>query len=396
MIDIHLNFSQYEWIIHGAIFAFNLLLLFFAKPIIERLDPGQDHTLSIRLFITINILFLALHASDIILMAINIDYQNAFIKLAYSAFTLYAGILIFKLGSVFFRKRFGTSKKFDSETIYLDSYSSRVVGIIFLAVIFIFSTYTLIKIWEMDSLLETTGIFGIIIGFIALTSNVWAPDVLSGLIILNAQILEDGDVVVIDGYEDEYIIHKVSFIYTILYDIRNNHRTFIRNKRFIESKIDNLSRIASTDGIRKSLTYKIGYPTLNSQHAQERTDNLKIFTQRINKLFSTANEMAIEQTDLNIKEESPFEWHLTNTGDYALEYTLFIYLDAIPSTKVTATARKHAVSSLFKVNAIVLEASAITGLELQTPDLLQLTHQREALTPKHRQTITPSLPYQKD
>ena len=374
MINIvALNLSSAEWMIHIAIFICNFLLLLLSKPIINYIDPEQDNKIALRLFIAINIFFLILHIVDIVLMSLNINYQNLFIKLAYSALCSYASILIFKIGNVFFRRRFGKAKVYEDKTIYLDSYSSRVVGLIFLIVIFLFSTYALIKIWEMDSLLETTGIFGIAIGFMALTSNVWAPDILSGLIILNTNILEDGDVVIIDGYKDEYIIHRVSFIYTILYDIRNNHRTFIRNKRFIESKIDNLSRLASTDGIRKAITYKIGYPKLSSLDKEVRADSLKSYTKQVDKLFSTANTLALDRKELPIKKEKAFEWSLTNTGDYALEYTLFIYLEAVPTTKITSLARKHLLSSLFTVNSIVLEASALTGLDLKTPDLLSLT-----------------------
>jgi len=364
------GFSRAEWIVHGLIFLCNLLLLVFSKPIICRIDPGQDHKLALRFFVTLNILFLIFHALDILLVSINIDYQNVFIKLAYSALCLYLSVLIFKIGNAYFRRRFGKSSTFEGEVVYFDSYSSRIVELIFLVVIFLFTTYTLIKIWDLDSLLETTGIFGITIGFIALTSNVWAPDILSGLIILNTKILEDGDVVVIDGYNDEYIIHKVSFIYTILYDIRNNHRTFIRNKRFIESKIDNLSRIASTDGIRKALVYKIGYPAMSPNSKSARLESFQSFCRQINQLFSTANTIAIETKDLAIKKQKPFEWHLTSTGDYALEYTLFVYLESVPSTKITALARKHLLSSLYTINSIVLEASAMTGIELKTPDLL--------------------------
>lgn len=366
------DLTQAQWAIHGVVFACNLLLLFFAKPVINRIDPGQDHSTALRFFVTINVLFLILHIFDLLLMTITTSYENLFIKMAHSALCFYSSVLIFKIGNVFFRKRFGKVKTFEGEKIYLDSYSSRIVEIIFLVVVFLLTTYTLIKIWDMDSLLETTGIFGIIIGFIALTSNAWAPDVLSGLIILNTKILEDGDVVVVDGYKDEYIIHKVSFIYTILYDIRNNHRTFIRNKRFIESKIDNLSRIASTDGIRKSLTYKIGYPELSSSDINVRQAALESFNRRVDKLFSTANEIAISKKELPIKNKKEFEWHLTNTGDYALEYTLFVYLESVPTTKVTSLARKHLLSSLYTINAIVLEAAATAGLELKTPDLLSL------------------------
>lgn len=371
------DFSQIEWLVHGCIFALNLILLFFAKPIINRIDPGRDHSIALKIFITINVFFLIFHGVDIVLMTLNLDYQNLFIKLAYTALCFYVSILVFKIGNAFFRRRFGKAKTFEGELIYQDSYSSRVVELIFLVTIFLFATYTFIKIWGMDSLLETTGIFGIAIGFAALTSSVWVPDILSGLIILNTNILEDGDVVVVDGYKDEYIIHKVSFIYTVLYDIRNNHRSFIRNKKFIESKIDNLSRVASTDGIRKAITYNIAYPDY-SKDKETRVENLNIFNKQVDQLFSMANELATDKVDLPLKSQKPFEWFLTKAGDYALEYTLFVYLEPAPTTKITSVARKHLLSSLYNINSVVLESSAMVGLELKTPDLLSL-HQENNL-----------------
>ena len=82
--------------------------------------------------------------------------------------------------------------------------------------------------------------------------------------------------------------------------------------------------------------------------------------------------MAANKIELPIKKGKCFEWFLTSTGDYALEYTLFVYLEAVPTTKITSLARKHLLSSLYTINSIVLEASAIVGLELKTPDLLSL------------------------
>ncbi len=367
-----LDFSKVEWFIHGTIFICNLLLLLFSKPIINRIDPGQDHSIALKIFVTINLFFLIFHITDIALMTLDIDYQNLFIKLAYTALCFYVCLLVFKVGNAFFRRKFGKAKVFEGETVYQDSYSSRLVELIFLVTLFLLTTYLLIKIWGMDSLLETTGIFGIAVGFAALTSNVWAPDILSGLIILNTNILEDGDVVVIDGYKDEYIIHKVSFIYTVLYDIRNNHRTFIRNKKFIESKIDNLSRVASTDGIRKSISYNIGYPELSSEDKEVRAKNLREFFKKIDKLFSGAYAIAEERKDILLKTQKPFEWLLTKTGDYALEYTLFIYLEPVPTTKITSIARKHILTSVYKINEVVLESATLVGLELKTPDLIDI------------------------
>lgn len=373
MLDALLtNLAQIEWAVHIPILLANLLLLFFSKPVIERIDPGQDHSVSVRLFVVINILFMSLHLLDIALMTLNYHYQNLFIKLAGSLMIVYSSIMVFKVGIMIFRQRFGIPKRVDGQLIYIDTYSSRIVGILYLVTVLLLTVFALISLWNLDSMLEATGIFGILIGFAALTSSVWAPDIVSGLIILNSKILEDGDVVKVDGYPDEYIIHKVSFIHTVLYDIRNNHRTFIRNKRFIESKIDNLSRVASTDGIRKAITYKIGYPDLSMPEKEARLNCLTQFEKRINELFSTAYQLALECKDLKLKDQRPFDWRLTCTGDYALEYTLFVYLKVVPSTKVTSTARRHLLTSLDTVNSLMLKASAITGVQLQTPDLLSI------------------------
>ena len=91
-----------------------------------------------------------------------------------------------------------------------------MVDFLLLAIIALTTIYALIKIWGADSMLETTGIIGIIAALLAFISNIWAPDIIGGLIILNTQILEDGDVVMLDGYPDEYIISKVTLIYVIL------------------------------------------------------------------------------------------------------------------------------------------------------------------------------------
>jgi len=61
---------------------------------------------------------------------------------------------------------------------------------------------------------------------------------------------------------------------------------------------------------------------------------------------------------------------MTNAGDYALEYTLWIYLQRIPNTKVTATVRRHLMGTIYKVNEAVFTASVHEGVDLSTPDIL--------------------------
>jgi len=367
--------SNTQWMAHGAIFLVNIALLIFARPILTLIDPNSSQDIKIKIFRSLNILVLCLHVIDLALLRATNSYENFFINVGLSLMLLYAALFTYSLCCLFSKKRFGAEKLIDNNKIYIDTYSTRLVDLILLVVIVLSTVYALIKIWGADSMLEATGIFGILFAFLAFTSNIWAPDIISGLIILNTQILEDGDVVMVDGHPDEYIISKVTLIYVILYDVRNNHRTLIRNSQFTQSKIDNLSRVASTDGVRQKLVYKIGYPKFEGTSAEERSEQLANFKNRVGRIFENAFEFCSDKKDIKINENRPFEWALTSAGDFALEYTLWIYLERIPNTKVTATIRKHLMRTIYSVNEAVYTASAIEKISLSTPQLIELTQQ---------------------
>jgi hypothetical protein len=375
--------NQGQWIGHGLIFAFNIALLIFARPILNLIEANKNNTPTLRIFQALNILVLLLHIMDLAFLRASNSYENYFINLGLSLMALYTGLFSYKLCSFLSRKRFGHEKVLDNKNIFLDTYSSRLVDIILLGIIAVTTIYAIIKIWGADSMLETTGIFGIVAALLAFTSNIWAPDIISGLIILNTQILEDGDVVKVDGYPDEYIISKVTLVYVILYDIRNNHRTLIRNSQFTQSKIDNLSRVASTDGIRKSISYNISYPDLKSSQQEKRSEELQSFKNKIDRVFTHAFDYCASQKDIMVNDSRPFEWALTKTGDYALEFTLWFYLQRIPNTKVTATIRKHLMGTIYKVNEAVYSAAIIENVQLSTPQLsiIDIKNNQERLAP---------------
>ena len=362
--------SNTEWLAHAAIFAVNIILFSFARPLVNFVDSGKENDSDARIKIlrALNLLVMVLQAINILMLGASSDYENYFINAGLTLMAIYAGLLTYSISSYFLRKKFGTEKEFDDSIVFIETYSSRLVDLMLLVLIVIATIYFMILIWGANSLLETTGIFGIIAAFLAFTSNIWAPDIISGLIILNTQMLEDGDVIVIDGYKDEYIINKVTFIYVILYDIRNNHRTLIRNSRFIQSKIDNLSRVASTEGIRKKLVYHIGYPDTDKATAEERQETLNQFNQKIDNVFTRAYEACCDNEDIKINGSKAFEWALTNTGNYALEYTVWVYLARIPNTKVTATIRKHLMRTMHRVNAAIFNAAVVANIDLSTPD----------------------------
>ncbi len=361
--------SNAQWFAHGLIFVINIGLLFLSKPILSLIESTDEGDTKLRIFRSLNILVLVLHVFDLAFLRVSAYYENYFINVGLSLMAVYASLFAYSFCGLLAKKRFGSEKIVDEKKVYLNTYSTRLVELILLVVIILTLVYALIKIWGADSMLETTGIFGILVAFLAFTSNIWAPDIISGLIILNTKMLEDGDVVVVDGFPDEYIISKVTLIYVILYDVRNNHRTLIRNSQFTERKIDNLSRVASTDGVRKSLRYNIGYPLLPGESAEQRLDKLTSFTNRVDRMFSLAQESCKDQKKIKINANRDFEWSLTRTADYALEYTLWIYLERIPNTKVTSTIRKHLVSTLYQVNEAVYAAAIAEAIDLSTPNL---------------------------
>ena len=364
--------TQTQWLGHGFIFALNIALFIFAKPLLNLIAPGEDNKSKIKIFRALNVLVLLLHVLDLILTGAAPKYHHYFLKLGYSLMIIYAGMLAFSFLGSMSKKRFGRERMLDNKTVYSETYSTRLVNLVLLVLIALTVIYALIMIWEADSLLETTGIFGIIMAFLAFTSSVWAPDIISGLIILNSQSLEDGDVVVIDGHSNEYVISRVTLIYVVLYDIRNNHRTLMRNSLFTGQRVDNLSRVASTSGVRQSISYKIGYPQFFG-HSGERAKQLQLFRKTIDDMFTRAFEACKDRDEVKINEARPFEWALTNAGDYALEYTLWIYLERIPNTKITSRLRQHLMGTIYKVNEEVYTASILEDIDLSTPDVISAT-----------------------
>jgi len=185
-------------------------------------------------------------------------------------------------------------------------------------------------------------------------------------------MLDDGDVVVVDGYPEEFIINRVSFMYTTLFSIRDNRRTLIRNHRFTRAKIDSYSKLSSIDGIRKALVYQIGYPELTCEAEEARLAEHKAFLKQVDAMFQTASDLCGREADIKINTDRPFEWNMTRAGDYALEYTLWFYLERLQNTKSTSTARKHLINSVYRLNELVYTASVTKGLELATPDLIDV------------------------
>ena len=179
LLNIIPKLTQGEWFAHGFVFLLNIVLFIFARPILNFVAPNQNNDTKIKIFRALNVLVLLLHGLDLILVSVTSDYRNYFINLGYSLMIIYASMMAYSFLGALSKKRFGRERTVDEKTIYTETYSTRLVNLLLLIVIVFTTIYGLIIIWRANSLLETTGIFGLLMAFLAFTSSVWAPDILA-------------------------------------------------------------------------------------------------------------------------------------------------------------------------------------------------------------------------
>ncbi len=352
---------------HFVMIVVNTILLISSRKIVSFFNAGAENSFQLMVFRLVNYLFILSLLLDLAVAFFTDDYKNAFASLGYSLLVIYLGAFAFTLLSYLVRKKFGREREIDGKTHYIDTYNSRLIDIFLVILIGSVSLYLLIAIWNFTSLLETTGFLGIIVAFMALTHSIWAPDPYYCMVILGSEMIEDGDTIRIDGDPDEYIIGRVTFVYTILYDVKNNHRTMMRNSKLIESKIENLSKRTSLDGLRRSIRYKIGYPDASIES--------EAFFKKVENIFLNAQERAFADEGCKVNANVAFEWLLSETGDDALEFSLIYYLEPLPSTKLTKTIRSYLYQTNSKINRYVYEASIKEHLSLATPDLFSIEMQ---------------------
>ena len=362
-MDNILGLSEYAtW--HIIVFTINILLFLFANIIVTFLNNGLENTKQLSLFRFLNISFLLFHILDWIMLFLHQNYENFFFNLGMTLVMIYTGMLVYHVGALFSRRKFGISKEVDSNVMHYDSYSSRMVNILMIVVLTLMILMYIIKLWGFNSLLETTGLFGLVVAFLALTNSIWAPDLYYGLVILNSNMLEDGDVVTFsEQTEHLYIISKVTFVYTILLDVTNNHRIMIRNAKMVDATINNLSKKASIDGLRYHPTYKIGYPKEEFSYEE--------YKSKIDDMFTDAQKEVFEDDRIKINTNIEFSWLIKETGDHAVEFVLTYNILSLPATRSTKKIREYLISTPRLINEAVFKSSLKHGVSLSTPFIIQ-------------------------
>jgi len=210
-------FSQLDLFIIAA----SLLLFFAAQPICRWLNNDEGLLTRVSMMRILNFLIIAAVLADVFVF----DEKNWFGKIAQSLMVIYFAMLLTQVINFFIRQRFGKKRSSNNKVLVSDTYSSRGLSLFFAAVISIVAIVSCLRILGLNSLLEAGGAVGIIGLFLAMTQAAWAPDIISGLIILNSRLCEEGDVVQFNMDGDTIVasIFRTKLFHTECLDLTNNH-----------------------------------------------------------------------------------------------------------------------------------------------------------------------------
>jgi len=320
----------------------SLGLLLAAKPICEWLNKDNVNLRAsmmraLNIFIIIAILLNNLIWSDNVWLT----------RVTQSLIIIYFAFVGTQIINYLIRLRFGKRRVSSSEqrTIISDTYSSRGLSLFAGTVIAIVALIACLHILGFKSLLETGGALGVIGLFLAMTQASWAPDLISGLIILNSRICEEGEVIQfnLDGKTIVASVFKTKTFHTECLDLANNHRIMVRNAKLRDFGIHNLSRFASARGLRECLLFNIGY-----EHKEH----------EVAEMFDRAFK-ELDSAEIAREEQHEHEIRVHDTGDYAVTWAVYYYIKDV----------KKVLGIRQLIRSYILDESIKSNMSLATPDL---------------------------
>lgn len=331
------HFSQLDLFTLGA----SLLLFIAARPICRWLNDDEGLLTRVSMMRVLNFLIvLAVIANAYFLV------ENKLLpKITQSLIVIYFTVLATQVINFFVRQRFGKKRISNNKTNVSDTYSSRGLSLFVVTIMTIIAIVSCLRILGFDSVLEAGGALGLMGLFLAMTQGSWAPDIISGLIILNSRLCEEGDVIQfnMDGSQIVASIFRTKLFHTECLDLTNNHRLMVRNAKLRDYGLQNLSRFASAKGLRERLLFNIDYANTK----QEVTDMMLRAFDNIDKLGGIREDQF--EPEIMVHE----------TGDYAVTWAVFYYIkDVKKLLGIKQQIREH-----------ILAESIRSNISLATPSL---------------------------
>ncbi len=272
-----------------------------------------------------------------------------FTRLFYVLLIIYGAYLLFYMVSGAILRRWGRPVQREERQVYIETYNSRMLSLLAAVVIFVIALVAIIRVLGYTSWLEAGGVLGVLGVMLALTQGSWVPDLVSGLVILNTRLIEEGDVIQLsDNPADVGMVFRTKLFFTEFLHLANNHRILIQNSRLRAMTVQNLSRFASARGLRESLVIQVGY---------------EVTEQQVRRLFEAVMEEAAGDDAIAVESQYEPEIRCLDAGDYAVRWACFYY---------TKDAR-NLLRTRHLLTAVLLRHAREHGISLATPVLVDAT-----------------------
>lgn len=331
----------------GLLLLANLLLVILARPIVlaisqDNKSPAQL-TQRVRLLRGLNLLLIAISVGSFFFA--ESSRAPFFTQAIVVICILYAAHFLNYLFQYFVESYYGKKRMIANKLTVIPTYQTRLLSILGAIFITLVALIFIVQQLGFDSLLKAGGAIGIIGVILGLTQASWAPDIISGLIILNSDMLEEGDIIELD---DGLIcrVYKTKLFHTQLLNIRNNHRVMLRNVALRDMMIKNLSRFSSAKGLRECLAFHIGYDCPAAAVRTVLTESLALLPEAVREHLG----------------ESSAEVVLLEAGDHALKWGLLYFIKRVDKVVVVRRA----------VRETVLEHAQAANISLATPFTVDL------------------------
>ena len=244
------------------------------------------------------------------------------------------------------RRQYGKLREVAGEKVISDTHNSRLLSLLVVSLVFVFALIGIVQVLGFDDLLKAGGIIGVIGVMLALTQASWAPDIISGLILLNSDFIDEGDVIEINDGQLIAQVFRTKLFHTELFNLVNNNRVLLKNAKLREMTIQNLSKFASVRGYRENLSFKIGYDHTPAQ---------------VREMFDSAHERVLKVSEIAIDSNHPLEVQVIDAGDYAVKWGVYYYTKDL----------KKLIKTRQRFTEIILDESIQRNISLSTPDLYQ-------------------------
>lgn len=248
----------------------------------------------------------------------------------FSILTIIAGYIVVKLVAREINS-LRTQRRLEQHAAYT---MNRILKwIVFLIVLSVILAQFGIQLGTISGLLTLFG--GTIIGFAAINT---LGNTIAGLIVMTSRPFKVGDRIFFNNQFAD--VESIELIYTKMRTL-DNVLVSIPNQELLKAEIDNYGQKSV---VRRSCVITAGYD-LTTEHVE-------------NALIESAKKLL--ETNNILNEPKPYVW-ITKFGNFAIEYTLYTFINDIK--------RLPEIDS--NIKKIVLETCKQNGIDISTPTIIR-------------------------